>query len=103
MRSFTKDDSYTNGQLYLLDFAIVPSQTLIVQIPENMSADYAGHPNLPSNEFQVLNCESDVPPAATWQVPVCPFNIRVAFCQELSFGVFAKSVPDLQRFGVKRT
>ncbi|GAQ84810.1 hypothetical protein KFL_002070060 [Klebsormidium nitens] len=65
---FTKDDSYTNGQLYLLDCAIVPSQTLIVQIPENVSADYAGHPNLPSNEFQVLNYEVD--PAVTRTVQV---------------------------------
>jgi hypothetical protein len=56
--SFLKDDTYTDGQLYLLDVSITPSQTLIVRIAENAATDYAGHASLPSNEFQVLHCES---------------------------------------------
>lgn len=56
--SFLRDDTYTEGQLYLLDVSIMPSQTLIVRIAENAATDYAGHASLPSNKFQVLHCKS---------------------------------------------
>lgn len=57
-RSFTPDTVHSSGAFYLLDIAIIPSETVIIKVEESAAVSVTGKPNLASDELQVLNCES---------------------------------------------